>query len=482
MLGVRSAPSAPPRPRFGSLLGSLGLLSAACALPHAPLPRDGGRDSARPDAAPPDATSQDVVVPPTPDVVVILPGSDASCAPPTISCGDRCVDPTTDPANCGGCGVRCSAGARCDRGACACPPGEAVCNNVCVNFATDPANCGGCMIPCRAGLVCSGGVCTSSCAPPRQMCGMSCTDTSVDNNNCGRCGVSCPVGSTCTGGACVCSPGTTLCGSACVNLVNDPRNCGSCGQSCTAPTGGSVNCVNRSCVPACPADQTLCSGACQPRTNPNACGPACTRCIAPINGTVSCNGTQCVPACNMGFRLDGILCVTDMPPPPPPPPPPPGSCGNRMLDMNEECEDGNTTAGDGCSATCTVEPGVFTDTCSGGSLTIPLSRGQSIWLRGTTVAATNDYTACINSLGPDRVVRYRVSSAGTVTVSLNPVGSWDIILRGGDECPGVYCNNLRGAGYGEGATFMTPNGQTWFHTIDGAGTAAGPFILRLELN
>jgi len=34
---------------------------------------------------------------------------------------------------------------------------------------------------------------------------------------------------------------------------------------------------------------------------------------------------------------------------------PPPACGDRRLDAGEECDDGNTTAGDGCSPSCTVE-------------------------------------------------------------------------------------------------------------------------------
>ncbi len=34
-----------------------------------------------------------------------------------------------------------------------------------------------------------------------------------------------------------------------------------------------------------------------------------------------------------------------------------GACGNGRIDDNEGCDDGNTKAGDGCDATCNVEPG-----------------------------------------------------------------------------------------------------------------------------
>ena len=55
--------------------------------------------------------------------------------------------------------------------------------------------------------------------------------------------------------------------------------------------------------------------------------------------------------------------VPELPPPPPPcegdecnpPPPPPPCCGDGHLDAGEQCDDGNTSNGDGCSATCTTE-------------------------------------------------------------------------------------------------------------------------------
>ena len=35
----------------------------------------------------------------------------------------------------------------------------------------------------------------------------------------------------------------------------------------------------------------------------------------------------------------------------------PVRCGDRNLDIGEECDDGNLNDGDGCSAQCTIEPG-----------------------------------------------------------------------------------------------------------------------------
>jgi cysteine-rich repeat protein len=38
------------------------------------------------------------------------------------------------------------------------------------------------------------------------------------------------------------------------------------------------------------------------------------------------------------------------------PPPPHACCGDGTVEAGEQCDDGNTTDGDGCSATCTIEP------------------------------------------------------------------------------------------------------------------------------
>lgn len=76
-----------------------------------------------------------------------------------------------------------------------------------------------------------------------------------------------------------------------------------------------------------------------PPPPPPACG----------DGTVDA-GEQC----DDGNTTDGdgcsANCTTELPPPPPPP------CGNGVVDEGEQCDDGNTVSGDGCSATCQCEP------------------------------------------------------------------------------------------------------------------------------
>ena len=68
-----------------------------------------------------------------------------------------------------------------------CPPGLSLCGTICTNLTTDPMNCGACGISCGPGGTC---------------CGGTCTDLSNDPMNCGACGTPCSPGGTCCGGTC----------------------------------------------------------------------------------------------------------------------------------------------------------------------------------------------------------------------------------------------------------------------------------------
>jgi cysteine-rich repeat protein len=58
-----------------------------------------------------------------------------------------------------------------------------------------------------------------------------------------------------------------------------------------------------------------------------------------------CEGEECNPP---PPPCEGETCN-------PPPPPPCGVCGDGHLDDGEQCDDGNTANGDGCSSTCVKE-------------------------------------------------------------------------------------------------------------------------------
>jgi len=92
------------------------------------------------------------------------------CSGGTVACGGKCVDTTSDPSACGGCGAAfvCPTGQSCVSSACklVCGGGTVPCGTVCSNLSSDPANCGACGKPCATGKACVGGACYALAAPP----------------------------------------------------------------------------------------------------------------------------------------------------------------------------------------------------------------------------------------------------------------------------------------------------------------------------
>ena len=147
--------------------------------------------------------------------------SGAACPSPLASCVGRCVDPSADRANCGGCGIACAAGQVCQTGACVpdCARTERLCAGGgdggaglrCVATQTDRANCGACGMACGTDQVCSNGACTFMCTGTSTECtGASgdagslryCADLQSDRANCGACGAACQEGFGCFEGRC----------------------------------------------------------------------------------------------------------------------------------------------------------------------------------------------------------------------------------------------------------------------------------------
>lgn len=122
-------------------------------------------------------------------------------------------------------GIACSTGI-CESGACVipCDAGQSLCSGTCVNESTDPNNCGGCGVTCATPP-------TSCYSAPNTCSSSTCKYNPLPINT------ACPGGGYCDGvGNCSpCQAGLTLCGSTCVSASNDPNNCGSCDNVC--PSG-----------------------------------------------------------------------------------------------------------------------------------------------------------------------------------------------------------------------------------------------------
>ena len=274
---------------------------------------------------------------------VCISGPPADCDDGNPCTDDSCDDTGTcqNAANSASCddGNACTTGDHCAGGACV-PSGGLPCDdgNVCTTDSCDPW--AGCVYvnntllcndgdACTIGEACAGGVCTGgstmSCDD-----GNLCTTDSCDpdvgcayDNNTVPCddGNACTMNDACFGGAC--QPGAAL-------SCDDGNVCTT--DSCV-PASGCVNTNNT--VPCNDGD---------PCTTVDACAGG--TCVG--SGTLTCNdGNHCTSDTCQAF----VGCVyTPITP----------CCGNTVVEAGEQCDDGNTNNGDGCSSTCQIE-----STCGG---------------------------------------------------------------------------------------------------------------------
>lgn len=139
----------------------------------------------------------------------------------------------------------------------ACSVGTAQCGNTCADLSSDPQNCGSCGIDC-GGSPCIGGACQSVCAPDETYCGDVCVDLSSDVQNCGACGTFCFDGEACVNGQCQQSSCSGLPCEQCQLCAQEPG--GACENEIAAlldhPDGSAflecvVACLDPSCTGMC---------------------------------------------------------------------------------------------------------------------------------------------------------------------------------------------------------------------------------------
>ena len=167
----------------------------------------------------------------------------SSCPGTQTACGTDCIDTSSDPMNCGGCGIPCSTGQICQGGSCQCQSGLMLCNGSCV--PSDATHCGSCSVSCQSSQVCSNGTCASSCDTGLTLCGSSCVDTTASSTNCGSCGTACAATEHCAGSSCVANvttgtggtPGTG--GATASGGSTGTGGTGAGGSTATGGTGGS---------------------------------------------------------------------------------------------------------------------------------------------------------------------------------------------------------------------------------------------------
>ena len=262
------------------------------------------------------------------DDVAISDGAyDAGCAAGKTKCGTTCTSTSTDPKNCGRCGLACATGEVCSKGTCgfSCSPPETLCGGpseagtgsggdsgagddggdgsaddatlesgtvdatvpgdggtvapYCSNLNTDPANCGTCGNNCGANASCSGGTCAISCPTGKKVCFAN--NSCIPSNSCCQSGDCTLTGQVCPmpGGMCGCPTGEKECAgtlNSCISTMACCTNadCTVAGQTCATPgqpckCNASLQC----CVAAdCPTEPNVMTYTCGPPQPANKCG------------------------------------------------------------------------------------------------------------------------------------------------------------------------------------------------------------------
>jgi hypothetical protein len=202
------------------------------------------------------------------------------CAAGTSWCNGSCIDTTSDPDNCGGCGNQCDPDFEvCSNGDCECTGGLTMCDGQCRDLQNDPRRCGGCDTQCGDAEVCSSGTC--ACRPGLTECNGNCVDMQSDPRFCGDCNTECGTNQLCQDGSCAsasggCDGGLEACQvpgdlMGCFDLETSPLHCGDCGQVCA----NDELCVSGECYtyrPASPCTTCPCDSICNELVdNPRCC-------------------------------------------------------------------------------------------------------------------------------------------------------------------------------------------------------------------
>jgi hypothetical protein len=295
------------------------------------------------------------------------PDSDGACAPPRMACLGVCVDPQTDEANCGECGILCD-------------PFHAA------GTCTD----GLCLLACESGWVDANGVSYDGCeyectrsAAMEERGGPSCED-GADNDCDGRTDAADPDCADCVPEFCDGDDDD------CDGLTDetfdfdfDPFNCGACGNACPARPHAAPACVLDECALACAPGWSDDDGLLD-----NGCEASCS------SGDMAesiCNGED--DDCDGRTDEDFV---------------PASTCGSGLCVRDEVCARGVVT----CRPR--TPPAATDTTCDGLDDDCDGSIDEEADCTCTTAADCDDGNSCTtDECGPDSLCRITASADGT---------------------------------------------------------------------
>ncbi len=170
----------------------------------------------------------------------------------------------------------------------------------------------------------------------------------------------------------------------------------------------------------------------------------------------------------------------------------PSVCGNGVVEGGEQCDDGNLAPGDGCDATCALEPANSHDTCDNAEPVVlePAAGGDytaSIVSGTTNLAHDQTFIGCA-SAGRDAIYTVTAPIDGVLTASV-PSAGFNVSLGARSTCPTstdaslpIVCSNASSDKGLEEISFGVTQGETYFLVVDGtAGNEFGPFTMNVRL-
>lgn len=157
------------------------------------------------------------------------------------------------------------------------------------------------------------------------------------------------------------------------------------------------------------------------------------------------------------------------------------SCGDGMVTPDEQCDDGNTAANDGCFS-CKVEQNPPMADCPGLEVHV---FGSPTVVSGSTASYSNiRIGSCGGDTAKDRVYEVVPEVTGTLTAEI-VTASYDAVLYAREgACSGTFtelaCDDVIGNGKEKILVPVTKGKSVWV-VVDGYSTMSGTFSLQLSI-
>ena len=175
-------------------------------------------------------------------------------------------------------------------------------------------------------------------------------------------------------------------------------------------------------------------------------------------------------------------------------PAPKPSCGDKIVQQGEQCDDGNATAADGCNA-CKIDgEAASAKTCPG--MPVHLWDAVPLAIAGTIGGSTNNFSASPSCNGltgsttQDRVYAVTPHVAGTLKIATSGA-NFNNFIYVADACDATAypapikhtaCANASSGVGGETLSVPATADKTIYVFVDGAGgTGSGNYTLTLTL-